>query len=143
MNNQEIFNKVLSVVCNFYRISYKLVLSKSRKHKFVLCRQVIMKLIYDNTEMTYNEIGLFLKKDHCTVMHGCKTIQDFIDTDMKFAWDYVYISKRLGYFFKIVNEGKIFTIEQVKNAKKSMRRKDINKKIALNEFIVKTYNIAS
>jgi len=76
---------ILQVVSDYFRLDVNSVLSKTRKREVVQVRQVAMYFAKNLTNRSYKNIGVQLgKKDHATVLHACKTINDLIATDRRF-----------------------------------------------------------
>ncbi len=77
--------KIQNVVSEYYKIDLDTIHSKSRKREIVQARQVTMFLSKKYTDHSYSHIGnLVGKRDHATVLHACKTVQDSLDIDKLF-----------------------------------------------------------
>ncbi len=88
--------KIQDVVSNYYKIELSVMHSKSRKRDIVQARQVSMFLSKKYTNSSYSHIGYKIgKRDHATVLHACKTVQDSIDIDKKFCKSIVEIENIL------------------------------------------------
>jgi len=61
------------------------ITGKSRSQDVVLARQVAMYLARDLTEASLPAIGKEFDKDHTTVLHSCKKVEDRLKTDKDFA----------------------------------------------------------
>ena len=78
-------DKIQNVVSTYFNIELKEIHSKSRKREIVQARQVSMFLSKKYTDYSYAHIGnLVGKRDHATVLHACRTIQNSLDIDKKF-----------------------------------------------------------
>ena len=78
-------DKIQDVVCGYFNIDLSLIHSKSRKREIVQARHVTMFLSKKYTDFSYAHIGNMVgKRDHATVLHACKTIQDSLDIDKGF-----------------------------------------------------------
>jgi chromosomal replication initiator protein len=86
MKKQQItLEKIQNLVSSFYKIDIELIQSKSRKREIVHARQVTMFLSKKYTNHSYSHIGNVVgKRDHATVLHACKAIQDSLDIDKGF-----------------------------------------------------------
>jgi chromosomal replication initiator protein len=86
MKKQQItLEKIQDVVSTYFKINIDQIHSKSRKREIVQARQVTMFLSKKYTDHSYSHIGnLVGKRDHATVLHACKTIQDNLDIDKGF-----------------------------------------------------------
>lgn len=78
-------DKIQNVVSSYFNIDLKDIHSKSRKREIVQARQVAMFLSKKYTDYSYSHIGCQVgKRDHATVLHACRTIQDSLDIDKSF-----------------------------------------------------------
>ena len=86
MKKQQItLEKIQNVVSSYFKIDIEQIHSKSRKREIVQARQVTMFLSKKYTTHSYSHIGKMVgKRDHATVLHACKTIQDSLDIDKSF-----------------------------------------------------------
>lgn len=90
MNKTNVFENVLSVVADFYKISVADVISSNRNSKFVLPRHVSMYILKTKFNLPYKKIGLLLGgRDHTTIMSGCNKIDNEINInkELKMAID--------------------------------------------------------
>jgi len=77
---------IIDVVTSFYNVKLSDLQSKRRHKSIALPRQVCMWLARQETRYSLQEIGgYFGGRDHTTVMHSIKTIDDRLDTDQVFA----------------------------------------------------------
>lgn len=77
--------KIQNVVSDYFNIEMKDIHSKSRKREIVQARQVTMFLSKKYTDYSYSHIGNQVgKRDHATVLHACRAIQDDLDTNQSF-----------------------------------------------------------
>lgn len=68
--------KIISAVCKFYSISEDDIANKRRNKEVVQPRQIAMYLLKAEMNYSYPKIATCLgKKDHTTIMHGCKKIE--------------------------------------------------------------------
>lgn len=70
--------------------------SKMRIRPYVLSRQLGMYFIKKNTILTQTVIGKMYRKDHATVIHSIKTIDNLLETDKRFKIEFENLSKCLG-----------------------------------------------
>ena len=69
-------------VCEYYGLDMEVLQSKSRKREIVQARQIAMYFSKSLTNSSLATIGAKIgKKDHATVLHACKTINNLIETD--------------------------------------------------------------
>ncbi len=69
-------------VCEYYGLEMEVLQSRSRKREIVQARQIAMYFSKSLTNSSLATIGAKIgKKDHATVLHACKTINNLIETD--------------------------------------------------------------
>ncbi len=77
--------EIRDIVCDYYGVSLESLLSETRKREIVQARQVAMYFAKLKTKDSLTTIGTTIgKRNHATVLHACKTVQDLIDTDKSF-----------------------------------------------------------
>lgn len=95
-NNEITINKIQNTVCDYFRLSHDVFLSKSRKREIVQARQIAMFLSRNHTKNSLQYIGTHIGgKDHATVLHACNTVSDLMDTDNTFRQYVSDIEKQL------------------------------------------------
>ena len=57
---------------------------KTRKRQVVQARQIAMYFAKNMTKSSLSSIGAHCGKDHATVLHACRTVNNLIETDKKF-----------------------------------------------------------
>ncbi|MBQ9500087.1 MAG: chromosomal replication initiator protein DnaA [Bacteroidales bacterium] len=76
---------IVQTVCEHLDIDASVVQSKSRKRDAVLARQISMFFAKKFTDLSNAKIGAQIgNKDHATVIHACKLVQDMQEIDKKF-----------------------------------------------------------
>lgn len=87
---------IQKIVCDYYRIPVELMQSKTRKREIVQARQVSMFFSKNLTKSSLASIGAQIGgKDHATVLHACKTVNNLIDTDKHFRHQISEIEKKI------------------------------------------------
>lgn len=82
---------IQKVVCDYFDLPIELMKSKTRKREVVQARQIAMYFSKKFTKSSLANIGAHCGgKDHATVLHACKTVNNLIDTDKTFR---VYIDE--------------------------------------------------
>jgi len=72
-------------VCKYFNLEPSLIHTKSKKQEISQARQIAMFLSRKYTDKSYSNIGEMIgKRDHATVLHACKTVGNWIETDKKF-----------------------------------------------------------
>ena len=86
---------IISVVFDYFGIDTSYRTAKVRDHEIVLSRQVSMYYIKKYTKQSLAGIGSYFQKDHATILHAIKTVNNYIDTDKKFRCDIERINNRI------------------------------------------------
>jgi chromosomal replication initiator protein len=88
--------QIQTTVSEHFGITEEMMRGKTRKQEIVIARQVAMYLCRELTKFALKTIGLYFNgRDHSTVIHAHKSIQDLIKTDPKFKNDIDMIRKKL------------------------------------------------
>jgi len=87
---------IQKVVCNYYNIGVEQLQSRTRKREIVQARQVAMFFSKSLTKSSLATIGSQIGgKDHATVLHACKTVNNLMETDKRFRIQIDEIEKKL------------------------------------------------
>lgn len=87
---------IQKVVCTYFNIPMDHIQSKTRKREIVQARQVAMFFSKSMTKASLATIGSQIgSKDHATVLHACKTVNNLIETDKRFRIQIDEIEKKL------------------------------------------------
>jgi chromosomal replication initiator protein len=80
---------IQKTVADYYQLRLSDMMSKRRSRSVARPRQMAMSLAKELTEHSLPEIGdAFGGRDHTTVLHACRTIRDFRETDGKLRQDW-------------------------------------------------------
>ncbi len=83
-------------VCGYYNITLESLQSKSRKRQIVQARQIAMYFSKVLTNSSLSTIGAKIgRRDHATVLHACKTVQNLADIDKEFKGQLEEIERKL------------------------------------------------
>jgi chromosomal replication initiator protein len=94
-----LIDDILKVVCDYFNMSVDSLRAKTRKREIVQARQLAMYFSKNMTKSSLASIGFQIgKKDHATVLHSCKTVNNLIETDKKFRKIVNDIEKKLNNF---------------------------------------------
>ncbi|MCR3906121.1 MAG: chromosomal replication initiator protein DnaA [Tenericutes bacterium] len=99
--NENNYDRIQSIVSDFYGISLEDLIGKKRHSKYILPRHIAMYLIKTRYNIPYKTIGnLFGDRDHSTVLAACEKIDNEIkqDPSLKIAVD--TIVKKIDAFNK-------------------------------------------
>ncbi len=76
---------IQKVVCDYFDMPIELIKSKTRKREIVQARQLTM---YFSKQLTKNSLATIGaqcgNKDHATVLHACRTVNNLAETDKRF-----------------------------------------------------------
>ncbi len=76
---------VQKVVSDYFNIPVELINSRTRKREIVQARQIAMFFSKKYTKSSLATIGIHCgNKDHATVLHACRTVNNLIETDKQF-----------------------------------------------------------
>ncbi|CAG0954114.1 MAG: chromosomal replication initiator protein DnaA [Bacteroidetes bacterium] len=76
---------IQKVVCDYFDLPIDMLKSKTRKREVVQARQIAMFFAKQMTKSSLANIGMHCGgKDHATVLHACKTVNNLMDTDKRF-----------------------------------------------------------
>lgn len=70
--------------------------AKTRVREVVEARQMIFHCLRANTDMSLNEIGKYYGKDHATVLHGQRNVDNLLDIDKTFRIKYLHMLHWVG-----------------------------------------------
>lgn len=87
---------IQKVVCSYFNVPVEMLQSNTRKREIVQARQIAMFFSKSLTKSSLATIGSQIgDKDHATVLHACKTVNNLIETDKRFRLQLDEIEKRL------------------------------------------------
>lgn len=76
---------ISKIVCDYFGIEVDALQSKTRKREIVQARQIAMFFSKSLTNNSLSAIGAKIgRKDHATVLHACKTVNNLLETDRDF-----------------------------------------------------------
>jgi chromosomal replication initiator protein len=89
---------IQKIVCDYFDIPVDAINSKTRKRDIVQARQLAMYYSKKHTKASLATIGLHCgNKDHATVLHACRTVNNLIETDKQFRTYVEEIEKRIKF----------------------------------------------
>jgi chromosomal replication initiator protein len=87
---------IQKVVCDYFNIEIDQLQTKTRKREIVQARQIAMYFSKSLTKSSLANIGTQIGgKDHATVLHACKTVNNLMETDKQFKQYVEDIQKKL------------------------------------------------
>ena len=76
---------IQEIVSEYFQLSLEELQSKTRKRHVVQARQLAMFFAKKYTKLSLASIGKLIgKRDHATVLHACKTVDNLNETDKQF-----------------------------------------------------------
>lgn len=95
-NKQVSIENIQKTVADFYRLKVVELLSKKRTRIIARPRQIAMCLARELTQLSLPEIGnAFGGRDHSTVLHACKTIENLRNLDQTLNSDFNLLNQTL------------------------------------------------
>ena len=93
--NLDAFKFIINLACKRYEKEEKAVMAKTRRRELLQVRQIIHCLLKENfPKVTLCEIGRRCGgKDHATVLHSSKAVNNLVDTNKKFREEYSELDK--------------------------------------------------
>lgn len=87
---------ITKTVCEYFDLPTDALLTKTRKREIVQARQIAMYFSKNLTKHSLAAIGSQIgDKDHATVLHACKTVNNLMETDKKFKAYLIEIEKKI------------------------------------------------
>ncbi|MCB0772269.1 MAG: chromosomal replication initiator protein DnaA [Flavobacteriales bacterium] len=88
---------IQKVVCDYFDLPIELLKSKTRKREVVQARQIAMYFAKKMTKSSLANIGAHCGgKDHATVLHACRTVNNLSETDKQFRGYLEDLEKKLS-----------------------------------------------
>ncbi|MFM2206068.1 MAG: chromosomal replication initiator protein DnaA [Bacteroidota bacterium] len=88
---------IQKVVCDYFDLPIEMLKSKTRKRQVVQARQIAMYFAKNMTKSSLSSIGAHCGgKDHATVLHACRTVNNLIETDKKFKASVQELQKKIS-----------------------------------------------
>ncbi len=88
---------IQKVVCDYFDLPIELMKSKTRKREVVQARQIAMFFSKKMTKSSLANIGMHCGgKDHATVLHACRTVNNLSETDKTFRGYLDDLEKKLS-----------------------------------------------
>jgi chromosomal replication initiator protein len=95
-NRQVSIENIQKTVADYYKIKVAEMYSKKRVRSLARPRQVAMALAKELTPMSLPDIGdAFGGRDHTTVLHACRKVQELVESDSDISRDYVALLQML------------------------------------------------
>jgi chromosomal replication initiator protein len=76
VKNSQKTDVIIQAVVNYYCIDPELLYKRTRLRRVVAARQMVMYILRERTTLSLDQIGKIFNRDHTTVIHACKMIED-------------------------------------------------------------------
>jgi chromosomal replication initiator protein len=96
-NRQLTIDNIQKLVADYFNIKISDLVSKSRARNVARPRQLAMAFAKQYTNLSLPKIGAeFGGRDHTTVIHACKKVEELLKSDLNFESDYKKLQKIIG-----------------------------------------------
>jgi chromosomal replication initiation ATPase DnaA len=103
---------IINVVCATMDITPQEIKSRTRKHEIVWARQLAMWWLKKIMNLSLTEIGRIFKRNHATVIHAIKTVDNLVETDPNCRKQHRSIKTHLNYGMKNIETVRIAYCKQ-------------------------------
>ncbi len=87
---------IQKVICDYFGIPMEILNSKTRKREIVQARQLAMYFSKEHTKASLATIGMHCgNKDHATVLHAIRTVNNLKETDKQFKSYFKELEKKI------------------------------------------------
>ena len=90
------FELMVETVADFYHIDAEDIYGKSRKREISDARQVLMYFAKTIGNMSSTTVGLRLSRNHATVLHACKQVEQRMSVEKKFRDEIEQLRQKLS-----------------------------------------------
>jgi len=88
--------RIIFKVAEFVGCSYEDLIGKWRMREVVVARHILFHYFRYEMGMKLNQIGVLFERDHSTVIHGIRKVQEFIDNPKYYKQENILIDKIYG-----------------------------------------------
>ena len=89
------FELIAEKVASFYNIDTSDLYGKSRKREISDARQLLMYFAKNEAQLSSTNIGMRLSRNHATVLHACKQIEQRLSIEKKFQEEVMAIESAI------------------------------------------------
>lgn len=90
-----IVNIIIGAVCIIFGVSFESIKSNIRVRHIVEARQVLQYFLRKYTRLSLYEIGRITNKNHTTVLHSIKTVNNLKETDKLYREKFNEVKERI------------------------------------------------
>ena len=98
MKKEEAFEKfviLIGIIEKFYNVRFDSLIKRTRKREIREKRQMLEALAYKYTGLSSVQIGGMTKRDHATVLHSIKQIDNLRETEKEVALQYNALCEKI------------------------------------------------
>lgn len=99
-----IANDPMTIICEYFKTSKSDLISSTRVREIADARHIAMYAFRKTSTMTATAIGKIFKRDHATVIHACRKVENMKSYDAEFANKVKELEKIIKYSFISVRE---------------------------------------
>lgn len=77
--NETDFKRITRACCEAMGVDYEKVFSRTRHAEYVIARQLSAMIIRQQLRASFQSIGNFFDRDHCTIIHSIHRINNGLD----------------------------------------------------------------
>lgn len=96
--HQVTFEIIAEKVACYYNLDTDMLFGKSRKREISDARQLLMYFAKNKTQLSSTNIGMRLARNHATVLHACKQVEQRLGVEKKFRDEVEAIERELTNF---------------------------------------------
>lgn len=74
-------DKIIDLICTFYKVTFDDIKSKSRKRNVVMARQLICYFIYEHTKLTLHKVAEMINRNHSTIIYSKDVVKELCFSD--------------------------------------------------------------
>lgn len=125
---------IIEIVCKYFTVTWEAIVEENRKREILIPRQVCMFFLSYYSELPLKAIGkLFGGKDHTTVAHAKKVVEDLSNNNIEMRMD---IQKLADVVYKLAVLNESVTIEAKPIVPKSNPFYHKNKALTMKRVVV-------
>jgi RNA polymerase primary sigma factor len=99
--------QVIEAVCLAFHAEISDIVGQNPQYPIVRIRQVSMYILREGMKMSFPDIARLLRKDHSTVMHGCRLIDTLVRKNPSIRAELLKLSEQIDYILKFRGNGDI------------------------------------
>jgi len=88
--------KILTLVCEYYKVDFEMLKSRSRKKVYAHPRNIYAYLCRKHSDETLESIGRSINRSHSTVVYATELVEKKMKTDRGLKHQVGLLSKRLN-----------------------------------------------